>query len=511
MTQATICSRVKGRRVPAAGFAAAVLAALLAGAVAPGCGGGDAVIGQKPFKRVYTVESNVDALRTWTDLKARADVLVHIDSADDIAVFPQAYQDSLAGVAKRLRAGDIQAIGALAPAFERAGVLTVGYMAGMYKRIVWVVPTGRPTGEEPVETYRRFFLESKKLPPEVVGAFTSDGKSVSGSIAGIPLVITRLSELSLAKDETAIVDIDCRYFLLLAAQDRNYRTGTKTLLAFLRELAERGVRARAVTVNLANQDNDVPLDLRFYGSVIKRALEAPKDLGSPVPRTWETMIQAEDSLRAGRYAAAAALYRSIADADPEDPGARFALGMALGFQEKGAEARNEVLAAYRLDHQYLRGFYQLARVLGVSGKVSTGEEILGTPELKTIVGDEELDYQYGLFYFNARRPFDAATFLARVATARPKEFGIQTILFRAYREMGDEFHEALAMQKLVDIDAGRVRREMPWVYADLGALYEKQGFWKNARDLYEDYLAHQPGDSLATALRGRLAAIAAKK
>lgn len=511
MTQASIHSKSKGRRGFDARLAAAAVAALLACAAAPGCGGGDAVLGEKPFKKVYTVEGNVDALRVWTDLRARADVLVHIDSADDIAVFPQSYQDTLAAVAKRLRAGDIQAIGALNPLFERAGVLTVGYMAGMYRRIVWVVPTGRATGEEPVETYRRFFLEGKKLPPEVVGEFTSDGRCVTGSIAGIPLVITRLSELSLAKDETAIVDIDCKYFMLLAARDRSYRTGTKTLLAFLRELAGRGVRARAVTVNLANQDNEVPLDLRFYGGVIQRALAVPADLGSPVPLKWETMMQAEDSLRAGRYAAAAALYGSIAEKDPEDPGIRFARGVALGFQEKGMEARGEVLAAYRLDHQYLRGFYQLARVLGAAGKIATGEEILGTPELKTIVGDEELDYQYGLFYFNARRPFDAATFLSKVASTRPKDFGLQTILFRAYREMGDGFRESIAMQRLVDIDGGRVRREMPWVYGDLGALYEKQGFWKNAREIYNDYLKYQQDDSLAAAFRGRLKALAAKE
>ncbi len=477
---------------------------LLAIAAAAGCGGGAPTIGKQPVKRVYAVENNVDALRVWTDAKARADVLVHVDSGDDLGVFPQSHVDSVAAVASRLRRGDVNALGSISPMIERSAVATVGYMAGMYKRVVWVIPSAKPTAEEPPETYRAFFIERRRFPAAAVGEFKAEGKIVTGTIAGIPLAIARIEDLSLGAKETALVDIDLSYFQLLASLDPSYRTGTRSLLAFLRSLAGAGVRARLVTVNCATQGNDVPMDLRYYAAVIAETLADPKSLAPPPAGKYETMIQAEDSIRAGRYAAAEALYRSIIAAGVAGAGDHFALALTLGFQGKGTESGAALLEAYRLDREYLRGFFQLARVLGAEGQIAAGLEILETPELERLLGEGELDYQKGVFFYAAKRPFDAATYLRKISSTRPKDFGLYTILFRAYRDMGDGNGEIMALQKLVNIDEGRVRREMPWVFADLGQLYESRGFRGNARELYESYIEIAPGDSLAAVFKKKL-------
>ncbi len=476
-----------------------------------GCGGGAPAAGRQPVKRVYSVENNVDALRVWTDTRARADVLVHIDAADDIGIFPQSIMDSIGNAARRIRRGDVNAVGAIAPIVERGAVATVGYAAGMYKRIVWIIPAPKPTAEEPPDTYRKFFLESRKFPPAVIGEFVADGKCVTGTVAGIPLTIARLDDLSLGSKETAIVDLDLNYFQLLAARDPGYRTGTKSLLSFLRQLANAGVRTRLMTVNLATQGNEVPMDLRYYGGIIAEALADPKLLDPPPPEKWGMMIQAEDSMRAGRYSSAAALYREILRIDPENAGLHFALAVALGFDERGLESRASLLDAYRLDHEYLRGCFQLVRVLGAADKISTGVEILDAPELEKLIGPTEMDYQRGMFFFAAKRPFDAATYLRSAAVYRPHDFGLHTILFRAYRDAGDYYGERSSLQKLIDIDEGRVRREMPWVYADLGALYERTGFPVNARDLYKKYIELFPSDSLSAVFQKKIDAWEASK
>jgi tetratricopeptide (TPR) repeat protein len=494
-------ARSAGKRLARTAATAGIFAI---GAAIAGCGGGAPTIGTQPVKRVYAVENNVDALRVWSDTRARADVLVHIDSADDLGVFPQSLMDSVEGVARRLQRGDVTALGTLSSVIERGSVATVGYMAGMYKRVVWVIPAANPTAEEPPETYRTFFIERRKFPPAAVGEFKAEGKIVTGSIAGIPLAIARLEDLSLGPKETAVVDIDLNYFQLLAAQDPNYRTGTRSLLAFLRKLAAAGVRARLVTVNCATQGNDVPMDLRYYAEVIAGTLAIPKSLEPPPSGKYETMIQAEDSMRAGRYGAAAALYRSILEAGGKSAGMQFALAVALGFHEKGIESRAALLEAYYLDHEYLRGFSQLARVLGAAGKIATGLEILEAPELENLLGDAELAYQKGVFFYTSKRPFDAATYLWRSASSRSKDFGLYTILFRAHREMGDSAGEVSALQRLVDIDEGRVRREMPWVFADLGQLYERAGFPGNAGEMYEKYIEVAPTDSLSAIFRKKL-------
>ncbi len=468
-----------------------------------GCESSAPVLGKKPVKRVYLAENDADELRIWTDIRARANVLVHIDATDDLAIFPKSIMDSIEATAKSISKGDIMAVGRISSYVELSSLATVGYMAGMFDRVVWVIPAGRPTGEEDPEVFRRFFLESRKFPKESVGEFISEGSSVSGTLAGIPLEITRLEELKLRPKEKAIVDLDMRYFTLLAKQKAGYKTGIQSLLSFLRALAAADLRVKAMTVNLATQSNEVPMDLRYYGKVIVEAMADPKLLEPPMPDKWRLVSQAEDSMRVGKFAQAAALYREALKLDPENPGLHFALGVALGFDEKGMESRQPLIDAYRLDHEYLRGIFHLARQLGAAGKVNTGLEILDSPDLKKMLGEAEMDYQRGVFYYSSGRPYDAATYLSKVSSSRGRDFGLYTILFRAYREIGDVPRERDAMQRLIDIDEGRVRREMPWVYIDLGSLYEKTGYIGNAKDLYKKYAELFPSDSRSPALKKR--------
>jgi hypothetical protein len=143
--------------------------------------------------------------------------------------------------------------------------------------------------------------------------------------------------------------------------------------------------------------------------------------------------------------------------------------------------------------------------------VDAGIEIIDTPDLAKIVAPVDLDYQRGVFFYTAHKPFDAATYLSSVAQQRPEDFGLFTILFRAHREAENDQGQMFALKKLIDIDNGRVRREMPWVYADLGQLYERNNFWGNAAQMYEKYMLVSPDDSLSKVFKKRIDGWNAKK
>ena len=65
---------------------AAALAGLLAIVASAAAGCGEApVVGKQPMKRAYAVENNVDALRVWTDAKARAEKAISIGSPSPAA------------------------------------------------------------------------------------------------------------------------------------------------------------------------------------------------------------------------------------------------------------------------------------------------------------------------------------------------------------------------------------------------------------------------------------------
>jgi hypothetical protein len=469
-------------------------------------------VGKDPVKKVIKVESNVDALRAWAANNAKASVLVHIDPSDDMANFPASRMKDMENAAGHLMRRNVTALEEVGPLIESGGTVTLGYMAGMYKRVIWVIPTIHPVGDDPVEVYKNFLITRRRFPAAAVSDFKTDGKFITGTIAGVPLTITRLADLALAEGENAIVDIDLSYFpAMKIAGQSYYHPGTKSVLEFLRELGTRNVRTKIVTVNLSNLNNQVPMDRRFYGDVIREALANPGDLVPPGPPKWQDMIRAEDSLGAKRYASAAAIYDDILGTTKDDAGLYFSLAVARGFENKGPECRAALLDAYRLDSEYLKGFFQLARVLADAGKLDAGFEIIDTPELAKILAPVELDYQRGVFLYTAHKPFDAAAYLARVAQQRPEDFGLHTILFRAHREAGNEQGQISALQKLVTIDDGRVRREMPWVYADLGQLYDRNNFWVNASQMYEKYMQVHPDDSLSKVFKKRIGGWKAKK
>ena len=474
-----------------------------------GCGGGGPVAGKDPVKNVFKVEDNIGALRAWTENKAKAAVLIHIDPADDMAVFPAALMDDMKNATVYLKRRNMTVFEKLAPLIERGGVVNLGYMSDMYKRVIWVVPSRGPVGETPPNIYRDFFITQRRLPEAGVGEFKAEGNHIVGSVAGIPLTITRLSDLSIGADESAVIDIDLAYFPYKRREDSSYLVGTRTLLSFLRELGDKNVRTRLVTVTYSIQSGLVPMDLRFFGDVIAEALAKPLTLSGEMPDKWQMMIQAEDSMRAGRYGAAEALYGAILDKEPS-AGAYFSLAVARGFQDKGEECRAALLDAYSIDSEYLRGFVQLARVLGGAGKLVAGIEILDTRELSRIMAPIELEYQKGVFFYTANRPFDAITHLEIAASQRPNDFGLYSILFKAYRDAGDSAGQLASLRKLVAIDDGRVKREMSWVYADLGQLYEKADSTENAVRMYEKYVQANPQDSLATVLSKRIKTLGAK-
>jgi len=470
-----------------------------------GCGKkGGSIAGKESIRRVIMVESNVDALRAWAANKAAASVLVHVDPSDDMAAFPVSRMEVMKTAAAQLRRRNVQPLDTIAPMIERGGTVSLGFMAGMYKRVIWVIPSSRPVGETPADAFKDYFIERRGFPAAAVAGFKAEGKYITGTITGVPLTITRLEDLELAAAENAIIDIDLEYFPATKAENPAYRTGTKTLLEFLRELGARNVKTTLVTVNLSTRNTRVPMDLRYYGGVIREALTNPKELNGPVPALWKYMIQAEDSLGAKRYASAAAIYRDIIKTAKDNAGIYFFLAIAEGFQDKGLECRAALLEAYRLDGEYLRGFFQLARVLADAGKIAAGLDIIDTPDLEKILAADEMDYQRGMFFYTAHKPFDAITYLTNASGQRPNDFGLFTILFRACREAGDDRGQMFALQRLVDIDGGRVKRDMPWVYADLGRLYEKAGYPWNASEMYKKHIETHPGDSLSAVFRKRI-------
>ena len=70
--------------------------------------------------------------------------------------------------------------------------------------------------------------------------------------------------------------------------------------------------------------------------------------------------------------------------------------------------------------------------------------------------------------------------------------------------MGDEDGMIWALEKMSEAGAEIVSRRMPWVYRELGTLYEKRGEKQGAGRMYRLYLEAVPSDSTAAELRAKI-------
>lgn len=486
---------------------------LCAGAAAlPGCAkrSKPVIAGREPLKNVFKVETNVGMLETWTTNRAKAETLVLVDPSDEMAMFPPDIQQDITNAAGHIKRGNAQVISLIAPWIEAGGTVNLGYMAGMYKRVIWVVPSKDPVGKTPIDNYLSYLQSRRGFPAAALTNFKVSGDYITGSITGVPVTITRLADLSLDKASSAIIEIDLSYFTSLKAADRSYLTGTKSLIAFLRELRDKNIPTPIVTVNLASKSGLIGVDIRFFGDVIKEALADPRMIGDIMPEKWQTMIQAEDSLSARRYDAAAAIYGKLAEGYPTDPGLRFSRAFAAGLAGRGKEAAADVLAAYGIDKEYKPAFFQLAKVLGANGRVDAGLAILDSPDLAPIFSKDAINYEKGLFYYTAGRPREAIDFLTAASALRPTDFNLLLIIIQTQKMLGDVKGELAALRSLIALNEDKVKWEAPWAFAEFGRIEEKKDSLATASRMYEKYIHAVPQDSLATSFQKKIDAWRAK-
>ena len=108
-------------------------------ALISGCGNKPVVALHDPVNKISLVETNAEALQAWVTNNAKADVLIHIDSSDDIRVFPASYDETLKNAVDRLKRKNVQVVDQIASIIESGGIVNLGHKAGLYKRVIWVL------------------------------------------------------------------------------------------------------------------------------------------------------------------------------------------------------------------------------------------------------------------------------------------------------------------------------------------------------------------------------------
>ncbi|MCK4350361.1 MAG: tetratricopeptide repeat protein, partial [Candidatus Krumholzibacteria bacterium] len=264
------------------------------------------------------------------------------------------------------------------------------------------------------------------------------------------------------------------------------------------------VETRLVTVTLSNTTRVVPVEFRYLGTIISEALEDPKALGQSPPVKLSIVVEAERALFEERILAADSIYRVPVETNPLEPGFHYSLAMTSGLLRNAEDCTVRLDEAYRLDPVYAQGLFQIANMLAASGKLSTAEELVKRSAARDALTDSELGYGTGVMYVMAAAPDRALPFLQNAARFNQEDFWLQNLIYKTSRDAGDAQGMIGALEKLFEIDPETVNQLMPWVYRELGVLYEKHGDKQRAGRMYRQYLEIVPSDSTAVELRAKI-------
>jgi tetratricopeptide (TPR) repeat protein len=274
---------------------------------------------------VHRVENHSSALIAWRTARVRDRVLVHLDGQADMDWLPDLTVARIAATdpleLAELEVHPYAVGGGVLDGFGTSNFIYPATRLGIVREVVWVVPDGTLRDAAMAGALVREVVlgRMQMIGIEEARGFHLAGRTVQGTLWGVPVTICELADLPYFA-EPVLLDIDLGYFTTRSALTQHVLdVPWITPEEVLAGLSRKGVHTDRVTISYSTLGGFLPPDHRWLGPALQARLE-----GRDVPqeaRRYEAM-RAE---AAGNMEAAAALYRALTAADPDDASAWWAL------------------------------------------------------------------------------------------------------------------------------------------------------------------------------------------
>ena len=291
-----------------------------------------ALVGAEPVEAVHLYENHSSALIAWRRARERDRVLVHVDGHADMDWLPEstvariaaAHPDELTDLEQHPYAIDDSTL-------QRFGIWNFIYPAtrlGIVREVVWVVPDGTFARPESMGLLVHEILLGRlqMIAGEEAQGFHRAGRTVQGTLFGIPITICELADLP-DFAEPVLLDIDLNYLTTSSALTQEVtatpRMSPGSLLAALRA---KGLRTDRVTLSLSTFGGSVPPSARWLGPSFQRWLGEP---GASPAQEDRLRLHAEQAELRGDATRAAQAYRRLLERRADDASAWFGLSRSL--------------------------------------------------------------------------------------------------------------------------------------------------------------------------------------
>jgi len=243
----------------------------------------------------------------------------------------------------------------------------------MIDKVYWVPPIRGSVGSEPVENFKEYLRAFGATDKELAG-LKQEKTFMSGSVNGVPMVVSGLGELSPPiTDAVMVIDLT---FLSALYKNEVTEPMLDLFASFVKMLSDVSPKVSHVVIVYSTAYGDVPMDQRFLGSYLKTFFTDPSVLKESPPRTWllrskimynDTFFQTEQSLE---------LCKKAVEVAPDDANARYDLALGY-FSVKDLDGMAENLdRAVKLDHGYYPTYFKYADYFIEKGVFGASEHFL---------------------------------------------------------------------------------------------------------------------------------------
>ena len=276
-------------------------------------------------------------------------------------------------------------------------------------------------------------------------------------------------------------------------EQNNIAAGQSATAAVLKDKLQALLRKRPYMPS-ANNNSGLSPDsiekLRALGYVAYRSpvsADALAALADPKTKLWEfnSVLEAEDALRAGDVAKGQALLLQVREKDPEMYVVPFVLGETALGQQKWAEAATELRKCLDLNPHFDQAMLGLARALIFLGKTDEGREW----SRKAIdYNSENYRAWYQLGFIDARTDKkQAIADYEKAVSIQPSFAPLQRDLGQLLYEEGDYSEAAKHLSRAVDLGIKEAN-----LYNSLGISYSRTGRLPAAVASYKQALKLDP-------------------
>lgn len=308
-------------------------------------------------------ESISEALPVWREFADLQPTLLLLSDKPQLILPPELLRDPIDHL---MKAGNPEAIITAGKStnpeqlFQHSMTVDIALRNKWFSNLDWIFPSRDPEAAPNLDLIRDRFTEYSILNETEANSLTLEDKTIKGKLRDVSF---RASALKWApkQNSPAIIHIDLSYFQTLYKNEIATPV-LQTVYSTLSQLKALELTPLTVTFSYGHMDNNIALDVRFLGEVLKTLIADPELLNKPVPANWKRQADAIYMANFFQKENIEEIFKAQQQDDSSSAWIKFNLYRSAAEMKSGQQALDYLAEAVTLDPVYALEYANLSQM-----------------------------------------------------------------------------------------------------------------------------------------------------